>query len=291
MSYLFATMAHPFKEYLMTHQRTVYRFEGPQANLDSICKKVNREVRGHRLQRLELRVSSQAHPPIHLGQARTSLMDLLRERGLNRVAVSVRPFELPLDDGLGEHQLVLIETPKPPSWWSNLARWLVHRVKGRSGRAATHRTEPGLSPAETIPATLQGARQVRPNVAPPPGPSRREVSQLIKRACLQSLRDMPVDESGHWTVQHIEVRIRSAELCQAAGPLLPSVASVFVQWMAREAQRTDLKAAPNATVTVQQLPDAASTDTSTVLVGEGDLSIEIQAAPEDKFGQAGTGMP
>ena len=274
----------------MNHQRTTYRFEGTQANLDSIRKKVNREVRGNRLCRLELRVSSQAHPPIHLGQARAALMDLLRERGLNKVAVSVRPFDLPLDDGLGEHQLVLVETPKPPSWWHNLGAWLQRCMKGRTVPTTANRTEPRVADAAVVPAPSPVVNTNRP-AEPTLGPSRREVSQLIKRACIVALRDMPVDESGQWTVNHIDVRIRSAALCQAASPLLPSVASVFVQWMAREAQRTDLKAAPTATVTVQQLPDVASDDTVTLLVGEGDLSIQIHATPDDKFAQAGTGVP
>lgn len=274
----------------MNHQRTTYRFEGKQANLPSICKRVNREVRGSRLCRLELRVSSQTQPPIHLGQARAALMDLLRERGLNQVAVSVRPFELPLDDGLGEHQLVLVESPKPPSWWSRAGAWLRRRLKVSGANPSTQRTEPGLTAADSAPASTLASSQAHPAV-PTPGPSRREVSQLIQRACLVALRDMPVDDSGQWTVNHIDVRIRSATLCQAASPLLPSVASVFVQWMAREAQRTDLRAAPTATVTVRQLPDVASDETITLLVGEGDLSIEIHATPDDKFAQAGTGVP
>lgn len=272
----------------MNHQRTTYRFEGNQANLPSICKKVNRVVRGNRLHRLELRVSSQSNPPIHLGQARTSLMELLRERGLNRVAVSVRPYELPLDDGLGEHQLVLIETPKPLSWWSHLGNWFQRSLKGRRSGTPAQRLDPGLPAAAAESVTTQ-ARNLAPLQVT--GPSRREVSQLIKRACLLALRDMPVNESGHWTVEHIDVRIRSAALSEVASPLLPSVASVFVQWMAREGQRTDMKVASTATVTVQQLPDVALNDSATVLVGEGDLSIEIRATPAELVVDAGTDLP
>jgi hypothetical protein len=269
----------------MTHQRTTYRLEGNQANLQAIRKKVNRVVRGNRLCRLELRVSSQAHPPINLGQARTALMDLLRERGLNQVAVSVRPFELALEDGLGEHQLVLVETPKPPSVWAQLATWLHSAFKSKHPRsaAAPERLEPNIQPGNAVP--------VLNNLPKPTGPSRQEVSRLIKRASLLALRDMPVDEAGHWTVEHIHVRIRSAELCVAASPLLPSVASVFVQWMAREAQRSDLQTSPSATVLVEQLPGAGSEAASTVLVGEGDLSISLRATPPDNFMNQGTDLP
>lgn len=271
----------------MTTLRTVYRFEGPKTDLNAIRAKLNRVARSPRLMRVELRISSQAAMPIHLGHARTALMDLLRERGLKQVAVSVRPFDLPLDDALGEHQLTLVEAPRPPSWW---ARWMarLHSRWLRPGAPAAGgvRLEPACAGVANV-AVSKTAPQGESDAL-----SRQAMAQLMRRAARSALRGLPDLDNVEWDVQAIEVRVRSRELHAVAKSMVPSGATAMVQWLASQGNRTDLHATAQCRVVVELLPDPACETGQTYMVGEGDVSIDLEAQPSGSSSVlAGTETP
>jgi hypothetical protein len=270
----------------MTLQRSTFQFEDRVDCLKAIEAQLNRAARSHRLTRVELRLSSLARFPIAMGNARAALTRLLRERGLTRVAVSVRPFDLPLDDALGEHQLILIESPKAPAWWAKLGHWLLSRLKQRLSMLGSSQRAKNTANVAKDDLSTKTPDSSKKALSP------LEAGDLIKRAALVELRNWRAQSGIVLEVERIHVRIRSRALYEVAVPLLPSTAGVFLKWIGKVGQRNDLVAIDGITMRLEELPEVSGEEVGTLLVGDGDISIELtMVAGESPSFEGGTDLP
>jgi hypothetical protein len=109
---------------------TEFSLTGSEASIKGITRIINRHLGMASLLRIEVKVSSHSAQPFDRVAAKESIGALLREHGMGRTSISVRPFEGLIENANGAHLLRLIHADagplpaQPKGLMAWLAKWL-----------------------------------------------------------------------------------------------------------------------------------------------------------------------
>ncbi|MFZ4535472.1 hypothetical protein [Propionivibrio sp.] len=255
------------------------RLTGKQATAKAIQAMVNRHLHEGKLERIEVRLSTQPVHPTNPSEVRKLLSQLLGQHGLGAVELSLRHLDSALDDAMGEHLVRLIFAPieaapaivndAASGWWQRLWRWL-------PGRRATPRPAGRLEPA------LKAVSGISP----------KRAVELLRESLSNAVRIEATGLQGK-PVASVNIVARLPEIHATLKAMMPPInpgsAQSLAQWLQRDGQQTQ----PELIVSYRFEP-YDNGDTGTAMVIRCDLETHLspdagsrtKPAPETSNGPA-----
>lgn len=214
---------------------------GQETSLEHLLHYVDRNIRPYGttlrpeiLRRIEIRLSARLPTPLTLEDVRARVRSLLLEHNHGHVQLSIRPFELAMDDARGANLVRIItnDSELPPG---RLARC------GQAFRTWFFERPPAPV-APTPPA--QGA-EAAADTSPSLPWAMEQLDSALERGCSLARATL-----GTQPVAHASVVIRSPALHAALSPLLaPADPSGTAKWVHRELRKHNIPVQDDLDVT------------------------------------------